>query len=168
LLIGRKDLIERIRQNPLLRTYRVDKLTYAALEATLLDHISGVSNLIPTLRMIDLSAEEIRMRCLWIARRIRTQELIVEVVPVMSVIGGGTTPDAKLPSYALSLCPASLTADELLSNLRQSNPPVVGRINEGCVLLDLRTVDADFDSSLAALLDGQHAGQRTSFQMSNR
>ncbi|WP_158752150.1 L-seryl-tRNA(Sec) selenium transferase [Acidobacterium sp. S8] len=168
LLIGRKDLIERIRQNPLLRTYRVDKLTYAALEATLLDHVSGAADSIPTLRMIGLDADEIKIRCHWIASKIPAENLFVDVVPTVSVIGGGTTPDARLSSYALSLRHATLTADELLSTLRQSTPPVIGRISEGNVLLDLRTVDADLDTSLATLLRGHHVAMRTSVQMSDR
>jgi L-seryl-tRNA(Ser) seleniumtransferase len=168
LLIGRADLIERIRQNPLLRTYRVDKLTYAALEATLLDHVSSAADSIPTLRMIGLNAEDIRIRCHWIASQIPSVDLFVDVVPVMSVIGGGTTPDARLSSYALSLHHATLTPDELLSTLRQSNPPVIGRISEGSVLLDLRTVDADFDTSLAALLNGHHVAMRASVQVADR
>jgi L-seryl-tRNA(Ser) seleniumtransferase len=168
LLIGRKDLIERIKHNPLLRTYRADKLTYAALEATLLDHVSSAPDSIPTLRMIGLNAEEIRIRCNWIASQIPPEDLFVDVVPVMSVIGGGTTPDARLSSYALSLRHAALAADELLSTLRQSNPAVIGRINEGRVLLDLRTVDADSDISLAALLNRHHVAMRASVQMSDR
>jgi L-seryl-tRNA(Ser) seleniumtransferase len=166
LLIGRKDLIERIRQNPLLRTYRVDKLIYSALEATLLDHVSSAKDSIPTVRMIGFSAEEIRIRCHWIASKISAEDLFVDVVPVMSVIGGGTTPDARLPSYALSLHHATLTADKLLSTFRQSSPPVIGRISEDSVLLDLRTVDPDFDTSLAALLNGHHIAMRASVQMS--
>ncbi len=134
----------------------MDKLTYSALEATLLDHVSSAADSIPTVRMIGLNAEAIRIRCNWIASKISAEDLFVDVVPVMSVIGGGTTPDARLSSYALSMRHATLTADELLSTLRQSNPPVIGRISEGSVLLDLRTVDADFDPSLAAILNGHH------------
>jgi L-seryl-tRNA(Ser) seleniumtransferase len=103
LLIGRREVIERIKQNPLLRTYRADKLTYAALEATLLDHLSGAENSIPILRMINLSAAEIRTRCQWLADQIHREDLFVDVVPVMSLIGGGTTPEARLSSWALSL-----------------------------------------------------------------
>jgi L-seryl-tRNA(Ser) seleniumtransferase len=168
LLIGREDLIERIRQNPLLRTYRVDKLTYSALEATLLDHVSSVADSIPTLHMIGLNTEEIRIRCHWIASKIPAEDLSVDVVPVTSLIGGGTTPDAGLSSYALSLHHATLTANELLSTLRRSNPPVIGRISEGRVLLDLRTVDADFDTSLVDLLNRHRDSMPTSVQMSER
>jgi L-seryl-tRNA(Ser) seleniumtransferase len=168
LLIGRRELIQRIRQNPLLRTYRVDKLTYAALEATVLDHLSGTEGSIPTFRMINLGAEEIRARCQWIADQIHTEDLFVDVVPAKSLIGGGTTPEAMLSSYALSLHHVTLTADELLAFLRESNPPVIGRISEGCVLLDLRTIDAEFDTSLAALLNDRQAAIRASAQMSDR
>lgn len=168
LLIGRKQLIEHIRQNPLLRTYRVDKMTYAALEATLFDHLSGSSDSIPTLRMIDLSAKEIQARCRTIVDQLHAEGLSAEIVPTMSLIGGGTTPGATLPSYALSLRHATLTPDALLSTLRRFDPPVIGRVNEDSVLLDLRTVDAEFDTLLGALLNGGQIEVQSSFQPSEK
>lgn len=155
LLIGRKSLIEHIRRNPLLRTYRVDKMAYAALEATLFDYLFGSDDSIPARRMIDLSPDKIQSRCQSIADHLRAEDLFVEIVPVKSLIGGGTTPGAALPSYALSLRHATLSPDALLSSLRQSEPPVIGRLNEDRVLLDLRTVDADGDVLLIALLNGR-------------
>ena len=166
LLIGRQNLIEQVRRNPLLRTYRVDKMTYAALEATLFDHLFGAADSIPTCRMIDVSANEIQARCRSIADQLRAEDLFVEIVPVKSLIGGGTTPGATLPSYALSLRHTTLTADALLSALRQSEPPVIGRLNEDRVLLDLRTVDADYDGLLGALLNGLQTGTQWSLQTS--
>jgi L-seryl-tRNA(Ser) seleniumtransferase len=168
LLIGRKYLIEHIRQNPLLRTYRVDKMTYAALEATLFDHLSGSTDSIPALRMIDLSADEIQARCRSIANQLRAEDLLVEIVPAKSLIGGGTTPGATLPSYALSLRHTTLTPDALLSALRQSEPPVIGRLNEDRVLLDLRTVDAHCDALLITLLNGCQTEVQRSLQTSGK
>lgn len=154
LLIGRQHLIEQIKRNPLLRTYRVDKMTYAALEATLFDHLSGTTDSIPVCRMIDMSADEIHARCRFIVAHLSTKDLSVKTVPVKSLIGGGTTPAATLPSYALSLSHATLTSDALLTVLRQSDPPVIGRVSEGRLLLDLRTVDPDCDSALIGFLNG--------------
>lgn len=168
LLIGRNRLIEHIRRNPLLRTYRVDKMTYAALEATLSDHLSGSPDLIPTRRMIELSAVEIQARCRSIVDQLNAEDLFVEIIPVKSLIGGGTTPGATLASYAISLRHATMTADALLSALRQSDPPVIARLNEDSVLLDLRTVDPDFDALLTRLLNGRQTESQSRLQISGK
>jgi L-seryl-tRNA(Ser) seleniumtransferase len=150
LLIGKVDLIERIRKNPLLRTLRVDKLTYAALEATLMDHLSGRP--IPTANMLNAPASEILRRCEWIASQVCSSDLFAEAVPVLSLIGGGTAPAARLQSAAVSLRHATLEPQALLQALRRLDPPVIGRVSEDTVLLDLRTVEAEFDVTLVSLL----------------
>jgi L-seryl-tRNA(Ser) seleniumtransferase len=150
LLIGKVDLIERIRKNPLLRTLRVDKLTYAALEATLMDHLSGKP--IPTANMLNAPASEILRRCEWIASQVCSSDLFAEAVPVLSLIGGGTAPAARLQSAAVSLRHATLQPQALLQALRRLDPPVIGRVSEDTVLLDLRTVEAEFDGTLVSLL----------------
>jgi L-seryl-tRNA(Ser) seleniumtransferase len=150
LLIGKVDLIDRIRKNPLLRTLRVDKLTYAALEATLMDHLSGRP--IPTANMLNAPASEILRRCEWIASQVCSSDLFAEAVPVLSLIGGGTAPAARLQSAAVSLRHATLEPQALLQALRRLDPPVIGRVSEDTVLLDLRTVEAEFDVTLVSLL----------------
>jgi L-seryl-tRNA(Ser) seleniumtransferase len=150
LLIGKVDLIERIRKNPLLRTLRVDKLTYAALEATLMDHLSGRP--IPTANMLNAPASEILRRCEWIASQVCSSDLFAEAVPVLSLIGGGTAPAARLQSAAVSLRHATLQPQALLQALRRLDPPVIGRVSEDTVLLDLRTVEPEFDVTLVSLL----------------
>jgi L-seryl-tRNA(Ser) seleniumtransferase len=152
ILVGRNDLIERIRKNPLLRAFRVDKLTYAALEATLLDRLSENLASIPTERMLSRAPDELMRRCREIARQVVSSTVTLDVVPVTSLVGGGTAPGASLPSCALSIRHAFLTAAELLASLRRLNPPVVGRIADDTVLLDLRTVPPHFDSELSGLL----------------
>ena len=153
ILVGRKDLIERIRKNPLLRAFRVDKLTYAALEATLLEYLSDDCASIPIERMLSIRPEELMRRCREIAGQISSTNLQVDVVPVASLIGGGTAPKAVLPSCAISLRHVDLAAAELLSALRKLDPPIVGRIADDIVLLDLRTVHPRFDAALASLLN---------------
>jgi L-seryl-tRNA(Ser) seleniumtransferase len=150
LLVGRVDLIDRIRKNPLLRTLRVDKLTYAALEATLMDHLSGRP--IPTANMLHASASEILRRCEWVASQVCSSDLFAEAVPVLSLIGGGTAPAARLQSAAVSLRHATLEPQALLQALRRLDPPVIGRVSEDTVLLDLRTVESEFDAKLVSLL----------------
>jgi L-seryl-tRNA(Ser) seleniumtransferase len=152
ILVGRRDLIDRIRKNPLLRALRVDKLTYAALEATLLEHLSGETGSIPVERMLAIRPEELMRRCREITERVSCSQLVLDVVPVTSLVGGGTAPKATLQSCAISLRHISLSTGEVLANLRRLKPPVIGRISDDAVLLDLRTVPPDFDEELASLL----------------
>jgi L-seryl-tRNA(Ser) seleniumtransferase len=158
LLAGRVDLIERIRKNPLLRTFRVDKLTYAALEATLMDYVSDRTDSIPIVRMLWASPAEILKRCEWIAGQVNSTNLAADVVPALSLIGGGTAPAARLPSSAVALRHKVLQPHALLHALRrQLDPAVIGRVSDDSVLLDLRTVEPELDETLAALL--QQAAQ---------
>jgi L-seryl-tRNA(Ser) seleniumtransferase len=150
LLVGRVELIDRIRRNPLLRAFRVDKLTYAALEATLMDHLSEKP--IPIVSMLHAPALEILRRCEWVAGQVRSRDLFAEAVPVLSLIGGGTAPAARLQSSAVSLRHATLQPQALLQALRRLDPPVIGRVSEDVVLLDLRTVEPEFDGKLVSLL----------------
>ena len=152
LLIGSAELVQRIRKNPLYRTYRVDKLTYAALEATLMDYASQKDLSIPVQRMLKAAAAEIFERCEWVSGQVNCAELAAEAVPVQSLIGGGTAPTARLQSAAVSLRHAMLQPQALLLALRRLEPPVVGRIHDDRVLLDLRTVEPEFDQTLALLL----------------
>ncbi len=154
LLVGRNDLIERIRANPLFRTFRVDKLTYAALEATLMDYLHERLDSIPVVNMLRLSQEEVLRRCQQIAEALPSAVLTVEVVPVESLIGGGTAPASRLPSAALALRHKSLSLPALLLALRRLQPPVIARVNEDRLLLDLRTVEPNLDVTLITLLQG--------------
>ena len=152
LLIGRIDLIERVRKNPLLRAFRVDKLTYAALEATLMDHLLDRGESLPIVKMLHSTSAEIRIRCERIAVQLQSDSLTTEVMHVQSVIGGGTAPTARLDSSALALCHRAHSCDELMLFLRKFDPPIIGYISEDRVLLDLRTVEPEFDAALGTLL----------------
>jgi L-seryl-tRNA(Ser) seleniumtransferase len=153
LLVGRSDLIARIRKNPLLRAFRVDKLTYAALEATLFEYLTGSPESIPLMRMLSWPVEEIEARCRALIERLRSSPLRCEVMRVESVIGGGAAPDAKLASCAVVLVHTELSADELLKALRKADPPIIGRISDEKVILDLRTVHPRFDEAIARVLE---------------
>jgi L-seryl-tRNA(Ser) seleniumtransferase len=91
-------------------------------------------------------------RCREVSERINSAQLVLDVVPVASLVGGGTAPKATLQSCAISLRHTSFPAVELLSRLRKLEPPIIGRISDDTVLLDLRTVPHDFDEELASLL----------------
>jgi L-seryl-tRNA(Ser) seleniumtransferase len=153
ILIGRSDLIARIRKNPLLRTFRVDKLTYAALEATLHDYLAGTTDTIPLLSMLHTPAEKIEQRCHTIRSSLTSGSLRAEITEAGSVVGGGTAPNAVIKSYALSLRHSGFSPGELLKELRRCDPPIIARIADDRVLLDLRTVPAESDETLVQLLN---------------
>jgi len=150
---GRGDLIARMRSNSLFRALRVDKLTYAALEATLLAYVKHDHDAIPTLRMMRLTKEGIGGRAKALAAQVRSSKLNIEVIDGESVIGGGAAPSSVLPTRLLALTCADLSADELATRLRAFDPPIVARVEDGRVLLDLRTVFADQDHLISAALD---------------
>lgn len=152
LLIGRRELIEQIRRDPLYRTFRVDKLSCAALEGTLIEYLYGEHDGIPVLHMLRTPGEEIRLRCERIAGESLHPAMRVEVVPTESLIGGGTAPKSKLPGFALALQHQRMDVQALLDALRRREMPIVGRIEEDRVLLDLRTVEPALDALLAAAL----------------
>ncbi len=148
ILSGRSDLIARMRSNSLFRALRVDKLTYAALEATLLAYVKGDHDVIPAQRMMRLSKEEIGTRAQAVAGKIKSSRLSIEVLDGESVIGGGAAPSAVLPTELLAMTFEGWSADELSARLRAFDPPVIARVEEGHVLLDLRTVFPEQDEAL--------------------
>ena len=152
MLSGRRDLITRMRSNSLFRALRVDKLTYAALEATLLAYVKGEHDAIPVLRMMRLPKGEIGRRAEAVAKAIRSSRLSVEVCNGESVIGGGAAPSATLPTRLLAITCEGMSADELSSGLRSSDPPIIARVEEGRVLLDLRTVFPEQDEIVTSCL----------------
>ncbi len=141
ILSGRAEIIQRGRSNPLFRALRVDKLTYAALEATLMEYIRQNHDAIPVVRMMRLSAEEIRKRAQAMCAELKTASTLkVDVLAGESLIGGGSAPTSTLPTFLLAITADGLSADELAARLRAHNPSIVARVEEGRVLLDLRTV----------------------------
>ena len=155
LISGRADLVARMRSNSLFRALRVDKLTYAALEATLLAYVKRDHDAVPVLRMMRLSKDEIARRAGKIVSKVesgasKSARLKMELLDGESVIGGGAAPSAVLPTRLIALTHADLSADELSARLRASSPPIIARVEEGRVLLDLRTVFPEQDASLAA------------------
>jgi L-seryl-tRNA(Ser) seleniumtransferase len=148
ILSGRADLISRMRSNSLFRALRVDKLTYAAVEATLLAYVKRDHDSIPALRLMRLSKAEIGRRAEAVADAIQAATLRVEVIDGDSVIGGGAAPSAVLPTRLLAISHKDLSANELAARLRASEPPVIARVEDGRVLLDLRTVFPEQDQTL--------------------
>jgi len=159
-IVGRRELVERVRRHPLMRAVRADKLTYAALEATLgLWQREAARTEIPVVRMLldGMESLDARARALVemsseaISRQIAS-ELIYEVVDGNSTIGGGSAPQSAIPTKLVSIRSGSRSASELEASLRAEDPPVVARIQHDAVLLDLRTVAAEDDAFVAQAL----------------
>ncbi len=149
MLTGRADLIGRMRSNSLFRALRVNKFTYAALEATLLAYGKEDFDAIPTLRMMRASKEEIGERAEAAARGLRgLPGLDVEVVDGESVIGGGAAPSSSLPTRLLAITASEVGPDELLARLRAADLPVIARVQDGRVLIDFRTVLREHDDTV--------------------
>lgn len=151
LLAGRSDLIERMRSHPLYRALRADKLRIAALEATLEAYAREVSGAeVPAHRSIALSATEIRARADGLISRLQERKVShainLETVEGESAAGGGSGPTSRLPTVLISVTHSQLTANQIEAALRLSEPPVIARIVDDRVLLDLRTV-ADNEES---------------------
>jgi L-seryl-tRNA(Ser) seleniumtransferase len=152
LISGASELITRMRSNSLFRALRADKLIYAALEATLLAYVRKDHDAVPTLRMMRLSKDAIGKRAEGLAARVAAPRLKVEIVDGESLIGGGAAPSSLLPTRLLALTCEGLSADELGARLRGAEPPIIARVEEGRVLLDLRTVFPEQDPGVVAAL----------------
>jgi L-seryl-tRNA(Ser) seleniumtransferase len=154
IVVGRAALIERLRAHPLMRAVRADKLTYAALEATLLLWQTASSRpRLPIVQMLSLSAEAIGRRARVIAEALTgVSGLRVTIRAGESTIGGGSAPGVTLPTMLLAIRSDRTHATSLAAGLRQADPPVVARIEEDEVLLDLRTVTESSDASLPAAI----------------
>jgi L-seryl-tRNA(Ser) seleniumtransferase len=148
ILAGKADLVERLRRNPLFRMLRVDKMTYHALEATLRNVLLERWDAIPALAMIRQTAAEIYTRAEALLQRFPKIE--AEIVPGNSVIGGGSTPDQQLDTWLIALDSADAAGTE--RQLRAGDPPVVARIEDKRLVVDLRTVLREEEDELGAAL----------------
>ena len=153
IIVGKAELIERLRQHPLYRALRVDKLMNAALEATLLSYRRGTAAAdVPVQRMLQMTANEINRRAQRLATQIDTAEIKVEIVDGTSAVGGGAAPHFQPPTRLLALTHPTVSAAEIERRLRHSSPPVIARIVDERVMLDLRTVaEADEDELISVV-----------------
>ncbi|NIP57115.1 MAG: hypothetical protein GWM92_03170 [Gemmatimonadetes bacterium] len=154
ILAGRADLVARMRRNPLCRALRVDKATLAALEATLALYREPEEAVkrIPVLRMLAAPVEELRRRAEALKGRLEARGVAVELVETTSAVGGGSMPGVERPSWALAAGAPGEGEEEVGRRLREGEPPVVGRIREGRLLLDLRTVAEEEEDRLVERL----------------
>ncbi len=156
IILGKKKYLDRIKKNPLNRALRIDKLTLAGMEATLRLYLNPpeAREKIPALRLLTAPPMEIRRRAKRLQRRI-TQELsavcAVSLKEESSQVGGGALPLQALPTWVLALRPLQISAAQMDERLRRNDPPIIGRVKEDEMLLDLRTV---FPAEEKALLQG--------------
>jgi L-seryl-tRNA(Ser) seleniumtransferase len=157
IIVGKKRFIDQIKNNPLNRALRIDKLTLAALESVLrlyLDEPRALQE-IPTLAMIAASAEVIQKRAGILCDKctsLLADKGIFTLVRAFSRVGGGAMPEQNLASWAVSVQPKVLKVSHLEKRLRQAPFPVIGRMEEGRFLLDMRTVADDEIDLLAESL----------------
>ena len=153
IILGRPAVIEQLRANPLARALRVDKLTISALGATLALYRDPAVALreIPVLAMLSASAQSLEQRARGVAEQIRVRGVTCEVMASESSVGGGAFPDAVLPSFAVALAGDAVILEE---RLRKATPPVIGRVRDGRLLLDVRSVLPRDDEALASTVIG--------------
>ncbi len=157
IILGKMEIITRLRKEQLLRALRIDKLTLAALEATLRfyrDERQAVAE-IPTLRMLTVQPDALRAKATLYLRRIRPRipsSVTLSVVEGHSQVGGGSLPLLELPTFLLVVTVEDRSPEQIDASFRKGKTPVLGRINKGRYLLDLRTLqDADIPAVIEAM-----------------
>ncbi len=155
IIAGARKLVDPIRKNPLMRTYRVEKLIYGALEATIGSYRFGrAATEIPVVRMIAMTDKELGRRARSFSRKLKaglSEDIRVRLIPGNSVVGGGSCPECRLPTTLIALDSGRTRPNVIESRLRSQDPPIILRLEEDQVLVDLRTV---FPSQERALIDG--------------
>ena len=165
IILGKRAILERIRRNPLNRALRIDKLTLAALEATMVKYLRPAEALtdIRVLRALTEPLEAVRKRARRLAallRRALPKGLNVSLVEGMSMAGGGSLPTREIPTVLLGVRATALSASALEERLRRGETPIIARVADDRVLFDLRTIDAEEfpairDALKAIMRDGE-------------
>jgi L-seryl-tRNA(Ser) seleniumtransferase len=155
-IVGRRSLLERIERHPLMRAFRSDKLTLAALEATLQQHLAGAEREIPVIRMIATPLETLHARADVWAQSLVNLGLSASVEAGESTVGGGSLPGETLPTTLCTVAENERAPDvaALAEQLRRSSPPVLGRVLRRRLLLDPRAVRPDQDALLLRVIAG--------------
>jgi L-seryl-tRNA(Ser) seleniumtransferase len=148
IIAGKREYLERMKKNPFTRAVRIDKLTVAALEATLRSYLNSGHALeeIPTLRMLTAGVDELKTRAQELAGDLRKtvkNQAEITIEDIVSRVGGGAMPTAELPSAAVAVKPQNISVEELSHRLRVNDLAVMGRVQEDRLLLDVRTVQEE-------------------------
>ena len=151
IIAGHSTLVARIRAHPLMRALRVDKLTYAALEATLEEVAAGRAEVnVPVAVMIAMPLETIERRARALVDALTGMEMRASLIDGESTIGGGSAPGATLPTKLVAIEHQSISSVQIEKQLRESDVPIIARIENDRVVIDLRTVDANDDHLVRA------------------
>ena len=149
IILGKKAYLDILKKHPLNRAMRVDKMTLAALEATLRSYESGAEQEIPVVAMLSAEQEMLRPRAQRLLAMLRDAGLEGEILPTEGYLGGGSVPNQSLPSWAVAFGGG---VNDLEEKLRKGATPIIGRIHEGKYLLDVRTLlDSDFETIVQAV-----------------
>ncbi|MGL5766269.1 MAG: L-seryl-tRNA(Sec) selenium transferase [Sarcina sp.] len=142
IIVGKKEYIDKIKKNPLIRALRVDKFTLAGLEATLMDYLKRdkVVEIVPTLRMISESKENIRIRAEHLASELKKTHFNIEIKEDYSFVGGGAMPQESIKTFVIEISNDNISAIDVEKSLRKNDIPIIGRIKNEKYLLDLRTI----------------------------
>jgi len=145
IIVGREKLIRKIEKNPMLRALRIDKMTFAALEATFMQYLDEEKALrdIPMVRMLTQPPEVIKKRAGKIRSSLKKHisgQADLKIVPDQSRAGGGSLPETDFPTYAVSIRPLHMSVNALEEKLRLGDPPVIARIQGDALLIDARTI----------------------------
>jgi L-seryl-tRNA(Ser) seleniumtransferase len=148
IIVGNQDVIDKVRKHPMARALRIDKLTLAALEATLKLYLDPqqAKEEIPTLKMLSLPVSELQLRCEGLLPRLMQaigDAADCRIIDATATVGGGALPLAELPGRVIALAPKHMSMNELTTRLRGCEPPVLGRIQDDQFLIDPRTLNAD-------------------------
>jgi L-seryl-tRNA(Ser) seleniumtransferase len=151
ILAGKKEWIQKIEKDPLMRAFRLDKMTLAALEATLRLYLNEEKALreVPGLRMLGFSTDELKQRAETLAARLRAIDgLTAEVIEDVAYVGGGSLPDQAMKTWIVAVEAKNQSDADLALRLRTGTPAVLGRLREGKLALDLRTVFPEQEDAL--------------------
>jgi L-seryl-tRNA(Ser) seleniumtransferase len=153
IVVGRRALVDPLRRHPLMRALRVDKLTYAALEATLLEYLAGrARQTVPAARMLHVGLETIEARARTLAEALSAGGWQVQLVSGHSAVGGGSAPGLELPTMLVAVERDGMSAAAIEQALRAMDTPVVARISDGRVVLDPRTLSDEEADEVARMM----------------
>lgn len=146
IIVGNREVIDQVRKHPMARALRIDKLTLAALEATLMLYLDPQKALkqIPTLKMLSLTTEELQQRCETLLPELQQtigEQADCTIIEATATVGGGALPLSELPGHVITLSPKGFSVNELITRLRHCVPPVVGRVQDDQFLIDPRTLN---------------------------
>jgi L-seryl-tRNA(Ser) seleniumtransferase len=155
LILGREEFVSKVRRNALMRALRVDKITYSALEWTLMHYAKGdYLHTLPIWRFMSQSAEEVRARAEVLVQGIAADDLEISLQEGFSVTGGGSAPQEQFPTWLMSVASSKWSPNQIEERLRRHVPPILCRIQDDQVLLDLRTVFPEQDAIIATAFNG--------------